>query len=115
MLPRDVTDNAAMFPMVNQIYKEFQVRKKNPVPIPGFKSWSSVPSPSPVFLTGSSCSESWSSVLNPGHSVPYPGPSVSYPGPSVPIHGPSVSNVGPVVPNPDLSVLNPGPSVPYPG
>jgi len=24
MLPRDVTDNAAMFPMVNQIYKEFQ-------------------------------------------------------------------------------------------
>ena len=28
MLPRDVTDNAAMFPMVNQIYKEFQVRKK---------------------------------------------------------------------------------------
>ncbi len=26
MLPRDVTDNAAMFPMVNQIYKEFQVR-----------------------------------------------------------------------------------------
>ena len=25
MLPRDVTDNASMFPMVNQIYKEFQV------------------------------------------------------------------------------------------
>ena len=25
LLPRDVTDNAAMFPMVNQIYKEFQV------------------------------------------------------------------------------------------
>ena len=25
MLPRDVTDNAAMFPMVNQIYKEFLV------------------------------------------------------------------------------------------
>jgi len=24
MLPRDVTDNASMFPMVNQIYKEFQ-------------------------------------------------------------------------------------------
>jgi len=24
MLPRDVTDNAALFPMVNQIYKEFQ-------------------------------------------------------------------------------------------
>ena len=24
LLPRDVTDNAAMFPMVNQIYKEFQ-------------------------------------------------------------------------------------------
>jgi hypothetical protein len=29
MLPRDVTDNAAMFPMVNQIYKEFQVSNQS--------------------------------------------------------------------------------------